>query len=265
MMIPTSTSALFAERLLSFRLPDETVLEQQHAIHTNVLARSPYLRSANFTTIHTRDLAMLFDAYDQTFFGGLCRQAVAGNRLQFRLSKRMIKAGGQTTRFVWSNGEVHYEIAIASGLLFDSFGDKDRPISVCGRPCGNRLEALQRIFEHELIHLAEQVCWIDSNCRAPRFQDITARHFLHRAQTHQLITRRERAADAGIRRGTVVAFVFEGKRLTGRVNRITKRATVLVEDPGGVLYSDGRRYRAYYVPIRQMEALPIDRAEIAPC
>ena len=100
-----------------------------------------------------------------------------------------------------------------------------------------------------MVHLIEQLCWQTSNCAAPRFQDIARRHFLHRAHTHKLITRRERAAQSGIRVGSRVTFLFEGRPLTGRVNRLTKRATVLVEDPEGERFSDGRRYRKYYVPI----------------
>jgi hypothetical protein len=63
------------------------------------------------------------------------------------------------------------------------------------------------------------------------------------------VTRGERAANAGIRTGTHVGFLFEGKRLEGRVNRITTRATVLVEDAEGQPFSDGRRYKTYYVPL----------------
>jgi hypothetical protein len=33
------------------------------------------------------------------------------------------------------------------------------------------------------------------------------------------------------------------------VRRITRRATVLVESPHGPLYSDGRRYLIFYVPL----------------
>jgi len=52
---------------------------------------------------------------------------------------------------------------------------------------------------------------------------------MHRAHTHRLITRRERAAQSGIRVGSRVTFLLTGG-VTGRVNRLTKRATVLVED-----------------------------------
>ena len=96
---------------------------------------------------------------------------------------------------------------------------------------------------------AEQLCWQESDCAATRFQDIAARHFLHRDHTHSLVTRRERAAEAGIRIGSRVSFIFEGHELTGRVNRITKRATVLVQDPEGSQFSDGSRYKTYYVPL----------------
>ena len=89
-----------------------------------------------------------------------------------------------------------YEIAIASSMLFDSFREADRRITACGVECQDRLEALQRIFEHELVHLGEQLCWGASDCSAARFQEIAGRLFLHRAHTHNLITRRERAADS---------------------------------------------------------------------
>ena len=152
-------------------------------------------------------------------------------------------------------GEVGFEIAIGSGVLFDGFREADRTITVCGCECRDRLEALQRVFEHELVHLCEQLCWNQSDCRGVRFQEIAARFFRHRAHTHSLITRQERAANAGIHRGSLVAFTYEGRCLTGRVNRITKRATVLVEDAGGARFSDGLRYKTYYVPLSCLKPL----------
>jgi hypothetical protein len=239
----------FAELILASRIPEGAILERLRGIHGAVLAQSPYLREANFMRIHTEDLGLLFALYDTQYFGGRCREALPKGQLRFRLSTRMTKAGGKTTRFRSASGEVWYEIAIACGLLFESFGAEDRLVTVCGCSCTNRLEALQRIFEHELVHLIEYLCFDESECSKPRFHDIAARHFLHRTPTHQLITRRERAANGGIRPGSRVDFLFEGLPYTGIVNRITKRATVLVEDPTGQLFSNGLRYRAYYVPL----------------
>jgi hypothetical protein len=248
-MTPTSARSTLADAVLSFDLPEEAIQQRVSTIHQTVLTYSRYIRAANYTVIHPQDLELLFAAYDERFFAGLCRLALDGRKLRFRLSPRMTKAGGTTARFVTAAGETFYEITVASSMLFEGFGQHDRQITVCGLECENRLEALQRIFEHEIVHLIEQLCWQNSNCSAARFQDIARRHFLHRAHTHKLITRRERAAQSGIRVGSRVTFLFEGRPLAGRVNRLTKRATVLVEDPEGERFSDGHRYRKYYVPI----------------
>lgn len=253
MAIIGTTSAL-VDTILSSKPPAELIGQRTRQIHDDVLAHSPYIRQAGFTAIHPKDLEFLFRAYDEHFLLGNCGRALNGRRIRFRLSPRMTSAGGKTTRFVLRTGEEFYEIAIACSMLFDGFGEADRRISVCGLECDNRLEALQRIFEHELVHLAELLCWETSNCTAGRFQDIALRLFSHRAHTHSLITRRERAAISGIRPGSRVTFEFEGQRIRGRVNRITKRATVLVEDPGGQPYSDGLRYKTYYVPISRLLA-----------
>jgi hypothetical protein len=238
-----------AELAVHSDLPEPAIRDRVRDIEHALLLKSRYIRAANFTSIGSQDLALLFDAYDTRFFDGECRRALDGRRLAFRLSTRMTKAGGKTTRFRTDSGEISFEIAIACGLLFDGFNSQDRTVTVCGMECKTRLEALQRIFEHELVHLIEQLCWVHSDCAAPRFQTIAGLHFRHRAHTHHLITRDERAAHAGIRLGAQVGFLFEGRRLLGRVNRITKRATVLVEDAEGQPFSDGRRYKTYYVPV----------------
>jgi len=247
-MVPTPVHEL-ADTVLASYLPEDLIQQRVHNIRRDALVHSHYLREPDFKAIHPQDLEFLFQSYDQQFFTGLCGRALAGRTLHFRLSRRMTRAGGKTARYTTRTGEVSYEISIASSILFDGFGGADRLVTVCGIECRSRLEALQRIFEHEMVHLAEQLCWGNSNCSAERFQDIAARFFLHRAHTHNLITRRERAAEMGIRIGSIVSFNFEGRQLTGRVNRITKRATVLVTDSDGKLYSDGFKYKAYYVPL----------------
>jgi hypothetical protein len=248
-MSPELARSSLTDRVLGVRLSEEDTREHQQAIARGLLAGSRFVKEANFTAIHPEDLEYLFAAYDERFLDRLCRHALNGRRLTFTLSSRMTKSGGITKFIRTRGGEERFEIAIASGILFDGFTESARRTTVCGIECESRLEALQRIFEHELIHLAEQLCWRNSNCAAPRFQEIAARLFLHRAHTHNLITRREVAAESGIRRGTMVSFEFEGRRLSGRVARITQRATVLVEDAGGARYTDGKYYRRYYVPL----------------
>lgn len=249
MALAPSRTAL-ENTVLSFRNPPELIRQLTSEIARDLFVHSQYIRESQFRAIHDRDLQLLFSFYDRRFFEGHLQQALAGRNLTFRLAPRMTRRGGRTTTTLKpSTGEVSYEIAISTGLLFDSFRNNDRDVTVSGVKCANRLEALQRIFEHELVHLIEQLCWESSSCAAARFQNIAGRLFLHQAHTHHLITRRERAANSGIRVGARVTFDFEGERLIGRVNRITKRATVLVEHPQGRMFSDGRSYKIYYLPI----------------
>lgn len=224
-------------------------------IYGDLLTRSRWIDVPNFKSIHSRDLEFLFERYDQLFFDGHLGKAARANGtpLTFRVSKRMTRVGGTTTRFrprfaVGARGS--YEIAVSSTLLFATFHDVERPIKVTGIECRNRVEALQRIFEHELIHLTEMVVWDDSSCSQKRFQSLAFQFFAHTEATHQLITPSERAVTKfGIRPGDRVRFKLEGVEYFGVVNRITKRATVLVEDRNAPLYSDGRRYAKFYVPL----------------
>ena len=221
-------------------------------IGRRLLLASRHVRERNFTRIHVEDLSLLFAAYDERFLNGLCGELLGRDGPAFRLSGRMTRAAGKTTRLQHPDGTSSFEIAVATSVLFDGFLADDPAVTVCGLPCRDRLEALQRVLEHEIVHLAEWLCWEVSHCGRARFQGIASRLFLHRAHTHQLITRSERAAKLGVKVGTRVSFRYRDRRLTGRVNRITKRATVLVDDPAGELWSDGRRYVRYYVPLGKL-------------
>lgn len=224
-----------------------------------VLKNSPWIKDANFETIHSRDLEFIFAMYDRVYFDGVLGPATRANQtpLTFRVSKRMTRVGGTTTRYRPRSGlgpKQSYEIAVSSTLLFSTFYDVSRPIMVTGVECRNRLEALLRIFEHELIHLTELVAFDDSSCSQRRFQQLAFQFFAHTEATHQLITPGERAvAKFGIRPGAKVRFRVEGREYVGFVNRVTKRATVLVEDPSSPLYSDGHRYAKFYIPLALLE------------
>jgi len=235
--------------------------DRQHrlfAITEQILTSSPQLQSADFTKLNPDDLQLIYELYDDQFFGGLIQRSFDQQRMSFRVSSRMTRAGGKTTR--WGDPrrpeQLKYEIAISSTLLFQSFQDPERPVTVTGIECVNRLEGLLRVMEHELIHLAEMLVWSDSNCALHRFQGIAQRQFGHLQHTHNLLTPRELALrEYNIRAGSHVAFVLDGRRYEGIVNRITRRATVLVPDASGEPFSDGRRYLRFYVPIAQLESL----------
>jgi hypothetical protein len=224
-------------------------------IRAAILSASPYLRQPNFTACHGDDLETLFHLYDHHIFQGSFREALQGRQLTFRISKRLTRAGGQT---VWrirrdrrtGATKEDFEISVSAVLLYQTFEDHQRPVHVAGCLCNDRLEAMQRILEHEMIHLGERLIWGNSSCRAKRFQSIAARLFGHQSHTHHLVTTTEIARrDKGIHRGSVVTFLHEGRQYQGIVNRLTRRATVLVPDSSGLLYSDGVRYTKFYVPL----------------
>jgi hypothetical protein len=239
------------------RLPE--IRADVSTIYSGLLAESQSIREGNFTSIRSQDLEILFAKYDETFFDGLLYETIerSGAPISFRISKRMTKVGGTTTKYRMPPGpgpRSSYEIAISSTLLFSTFYDIDRPVNVTGVECRDRIECLQRIFEHELIHLTEMLIWDDSSCSRRRFQSLAFQFFTHTEATHQLITPGERASEKfGIRTGDKVRFRIDNANYEGFVNRITKRATVLVEDDCSPLYSDGKRYAKYYVPISQLE------------
>ena len=137
--------------------------------------------------------------------------------------------------------------------MFQTFKNDHQPVNVTGIECTDRLQALQRIMEHEIIHLVEMIIWYHSDCFRRRFKSITGRLFGHTESTHELTTVDERAfAEFGVQVGHRVNFVHGGKKYSGFVNRITKRATVLVATPRGELFSDGKRYARFYVPIQNL-------------
>jgi hypothetical protein len=111
-------------------------------------------------------------------------------------------------------------------------------------------------MEHEIVHLIEMLLWGKSSCSQPRFQAITWRFFGHTQNKHNLITPKEKAlVKFGIRPGVKVRFRFDGIEHTGVVNRVSKRATVLVEDHKGRRYTDGKHYNKFYVPVQMLEAV----------
>ena len=173
---------------------------------TRCSASRPDLGTGNFTGIGTDDLERLFAAYDREFFRGRLGEMLhedGAHPMDFRLSRRLISAAGQTMRLTRPirragrrSTQVEYEITVSTTLLFNTFQNVDRMVTVGGLECRDRLEALQRIFEHELLHLAEFLGWGRSNCRAGNFHALSRRIFAHEGVFHDLVTPREEAGVA---------------------------------------------------------------------
>jgi hypothetical protein len=256
------------KQLLALRYAPDVVAARSRAIYEALRAQSPRVRDGNFSVIAPADLALLFDLYDAHFFGNRLRQLLLahGTPLFFKLSPRLTRSAGTTTRFERRPGtpgvglaSAHYEVAVSTALLFQTFKDVERTVRVNGIVCHDRIEALQRIFEHELLHLLEMLIWGRSRCAAPNFQALAWNLFAHTETKHDLVTQHERASTKfDIRVGDRVAFEFEGVRHVGVVNRITRRATVLVESARGAPFGDGKRYLKFYIPLPLLQKVPAE-------
>jgi hypothetical protein len=247
-------------RLAALWYAPADVAARSRRIYDAVIEQSAHIKAGNFTVVGSDDLRVLFRLYDREFFRERLAEMLAEDRaypMSFRLSRRLTRAAGQTIRQVKRVkagsklvDQIEYEIAVSTTLLFSTFQHVEREVIVGGLVCRDRLEALQRIMEHELLHLAEFLGWGRSNCSAENFHMLSRRIFAHEGVTHDLVTPREQAATAyDVRVGDLVAFEVDGERRQGRVNRITRRATVLVESPHGEPFTDGRRYLTFYVPL----------------
>lgn len=228
-------------------------------IRQTLLTQSRYIQTANFIRCSDADVRTLFDQYDTRFFYSQLRPALDAVRawpMEMGFSGRLRSTGGRTTMY-HKPGKIpaRFAIHLSSNVLFNNFRTPEETASVVGLTCTDRLDALMRLMEHEMLHLAEFLAFGQSDCSAPRFQSTAKRMFGHAAHTHSMITKRVAAIrSTNFRPGHRVRFDFEGRQLTGMINRINTRATVLVEDPRGLPYSDGKRYTKFYIPIAWLEA-----------
>lgn len=237
----------------------ERISSNRAGIRHRLLTR---LQSAGLDGLEAEDLRHAYQLYDVAFFDGLLQRSLRerGLPLGFRLSRRMTRSAGRMgvrgrRRGRWHSARVEeLEIALSSVLLLESWDGQPRAVN--GHSCQDPLEALQLVLEHELLHLAEYLVWGQTRCSRPRFRAMARARFGHSASTHRLATPRQRASQQlGLRPGIWVAFQHAGQRHEGMINRITRRATVLVPNPQGRPYSDGGRYDKYYVPLERLSAL----------
>src|SRR4051812_16671666 len=100
---PQSSREDRASRLLRLQHTTAEVARLTRGIYEAVLERSANIRTGNFTAIAPIDLQLLFRLYDTAFFEGLLRAMLEADRaeLDFRLSARMTRVGGTTTRKRW--------------------------------------------------------------------------------------------------------------------------------------------------------------------
>jgi len=239
---------MFNNKLIDdFKYSEKDVNSKSKFIFDNIISKSNHITSSNFDKMSIKDLINAFYLYDEVFFDNFFRDNYK-DKLSFKLSMKMTKAGGKTS---YKKNESYFIISISAILLFQTFKDIKRKIFVNGIECKNRLEAFQRILEHEIIHVLELIIYGDTSCKANRFKTITYNIFKHTDVTHQLITNTEIAYKKyDIAVNDHVTFEHEGKTYNGIISNIKKRATVLINDANGYLTDNkGNKFVKCYVPL----------------
>lgn len=240
--------------ILQLKYTGQEIDNKRAQVSQLLLHRSSHVKSPDITTIGNRDLRLLFEIYDEVFFGNWFKECFPGT-LSFSFSRRMTKSAGKT--YYPRNadparpGDLMIEVKISIELIF-AYGAIDKANQVGGIPTQSSLEALQVVFEHELIHVIEFIHFQNSSCKQTRFKSLVFNLFGHMESYHCLPTRQEIAREKlGLTVGERVVFPLEGKMMEGQLHAIHKRGVVMVPDNKGA-YADkqGQRYTKYYVPLQ---------------
>ncbi len=260
---PTVTPATALRALLSGRAASAAT---RHAAQERVRAAmvAKFRGRANFSELTKSHVSYAFALIDKEQLGGQLAPLLKQERrrISFRVAPRMTSRAGQLLTEHAKPRE--HELAISSTLLMQTFQRGSREVVVNGCHCANRTEALLRVVEHEMIHLLFVCDGMPPHCRTqpahgPAFCNAVKKLFGHKDYRHDLITPREVAAAGGLEAGCTVRFTMSGETLTGKVNRVTKRATVLVKCDAGHReareFSDGQHYRKFFVPVKDCRVL----------
>jgi hypothetical protein len=245
-----------AMELLKLKYSEEAIREKRAFVAQKLIASSRNIKNGTIKEITIGDLKLLFEIYDEVFFGSWFRNNIK-DKLRFSLSRRMTKSAGKTicSRYPKDKAQKIINIEIRIGIdFFFRYGVINKDNNVCGIKTSSGLEAMQIVFEHEMCHVIEFINFMESNCKGERFRIISNNLFAHTQSYHQLPTQKEIVQTRlGIRVGDKVFFNFEEKTLKGIIQGINKRATVMVLDKNGS-YVDkvGNKYAKYYVPVNRL-------------
>jgi hypothetical protein len=247
---------MIIEGIKDLKYSKEEIIEKRNTIRNKYIVKSKNVKSGNIQCMSNEDLKILFDMYDEEFFYDYFSKNFKGS-LKFSLSTRMTSAAGKTIYSrkikLLQETEETYEIRMGIKFFFQ-YNKVERDKIVSGINTVDSLEAFQIVFEHELCHLLELHLYKESSCKKLRFKIMVSNIFAHTEVHHQLPSQKEIVSkDYGVKIGQKVSFISEGKKHSGFIYKINKRATVMVKDKKGT-YRDGKgvTYSKWYVNFGQL-------------
>jgi hypothetical protein len=243
--------------ILNEKLNSRAILNKREEVYRLFAQKSANVSSGAISSISASDLDLLFQLYDEIFLENWFKENYKG-KLKFSLSRRMTRSAGLTLcpRNIDKLKEEELVLEIRIGIdFFLHYDSIEGSKTVGGIKANNSLGALQLVFEHELCHVIEFIHFKKSKCSGERFKLLAGNLFGHTESYHKLPTYRQIANQKlGLNIGDKVSFTFQGRRLSGILYNINKRATVMVQDKNGnMLDRYGVRYSKYYVPLTLIE------------
>jgi len=239
--------------ILHTKYTNEEIIDKRSRVAEGLLARSAHVKSSDITAISNHDLRLLFQLYDEIFFENWFRHCFPGT-LQFSFSRRMTKSAGKTYYPKDADSarpeSLVIQVKISIDMIF-ACGAISETNQVGGITTHSSLEALQVVFEHELIHVIEFIHFQQSSCKRNRFKTMANNLFGHTESHHCLPTSRQIVQQKmGLSLGDPVVFPKHGEMVAGVLYAVHKRAIVMVADnKGAYVDNKGQRYTKYYVPL----------------
>jgi hypothetical protein len=184
-----------------------------------------------------RDIKKLFSLYDQYFFNNRLSRHI---NMNFELSNKLTKSAGNI-RFNTKQNSAKITFSLPRIFVVDYKNESGYLVN--GLLCKSPIDALMRVMEHELTHLIEFILYGNSNCNDARFIQLSYQLWGHTENKHHLgIDTPTQTTLYGFRKGDKVSFVYQDTIHHGVINRVGKRATVIVD---GI--------KKYYVPLQMLE------------
>lgn len=239
--------------MINLKYDLDTINIKREKIKRFLFEESENIKLGSFDLISEKDLYILYNLYDDIFLNSWLKNNFMG-KIKLKLSKQLTRAAGNTrtsrniTQIKPENLE--FEIKISVNHLIN-FHEVDRDKFVGGIKASDRLESLMLVFEHEICHVLEFICYKKSNCNKPIFKNLIYNLFGHTETSHKLVSINEvNFKKYGLLPGSCVIFECGGKKLEGFITKINKKAVVMSPDIyGKYVDKSGQRYMKYYVQL----------------
>lgn len=189
------------------------------------------------------NLSELKDLYDKYFFSNRIQKQLeqTNSTLNFVFSQHT-KTGGSCSK----RGS-DYVIKIPIVLFQNLFRNGEKNLLVNGISCTTKLECLQIVFEHELIHLFMFLYYDDHKSsygqsrdtftsHGELFRSITYMYFSHTDYKHSLFSGEasDKIKKEDITLGARIKYQSKGNEYYGKVSKINPKRAKIVHDDGKI-------------------------------